>query len=44
MVLDDDSMRQSMSKSAKALARTYSYEDITKQTLDLYEKLVQNKK
>jgi glycosyltransferase involved in cell wall biosynthesis len=43
-VLDDSSLRQSMSDMAKELARTFSYENIAAQTLALYEELVQNKK
>jgi glycosyltransferase involved in cell wall biosynthesis len=43
-VLDDTSLRQSMSERAKELARSFSYENIAAQTLALYEKLVQNKK
>jgi glycosyltransferase involved in cell wall biosynthesis len=43
-LLDDSSLRQSMSEKAKELARTFSYENIAAQTLALYEKLVQDKR
>ena len=43
-LLDDDTLRQSMSLKAKELARTFSYENIAAQMLALYEKLVLDKK
>ena len=43
-LLDDSSLRQSMSEHARELGRSFSYEGIAKQTLDLYNKLVRNKK
>jgi glycosyltransferase involved in cell wall biosynthesis len=43
-VLEDDSLRQSMSGKAQELAQGFSYEHVAAQTLALYEKLVQNKK
>jgi hypothetical protein len=43
-VLEDGSLRQSMSQRAQELARSLSYEHIASQTLALYNKLVQNKK
>ena len=43
-VLEDSSLRQSMSQKAKMVANYYSWEQVATQTLTLYEKLVQNKK
>jgi len=40
-LLQDSSLRQSMSQRAQKLARSLSYEHIAAQTLALYEKLVQ---
>jgi glycosyltransferase involved in cell wall biosynthesis len=42
-VLGDSALQQAMSEKAKELARTFSYETIAVQTLDLYKKLLQNK-
>jgi glycosyltransferase involved in cell wall biosynthesis len=43
-VLEDDSLRQSMSRKAQELAQGFSYEHVAAQTMALYEELVQNKK
>ena len=43
-LLEDSSLRQSMSQRGEKLAERFSYECIAAQTLALYEKLVQNKK
>ena len=43
-LLEDSTLRQSMSQKAKKLGQTLSYENIAAQTLALYNKLVQGKK
>jgi len=43
-VLEDSSLRQSMSQKAKRVAGYYSWEQVATRTLALYEKLVQDKK
>ena len=43
-ILDDSSLRQSMSEHARELGKCFSYEGIAKQTLDLYQELIKNKK
>jgi len=43
-LLNDTALRQTMSEKAMKLGQFFSYESIAKQTLALYEKLVQNEK
>jgi len=43
-LLEDSSLRQSISQRARQLAQRFSYEYIAAQTLALYNELVQNKK
>ena len=43
-LLEDSSLRQSMSQKAKRVAKNFSWEQVATCTLALYEKLVQNKK
>ena len=43
-LLEDTSLRQSMSERAKVLARALSYEAVAEETVTLYERLVQRKK
>jgi glycosyltransferase involved in cell wall biosynthesis len=43
-LINDDQLRQTMSEKAAKLGQCFSYENIAKQTLALYEKLEQNEK
>jgi len=43
-VLEDNSLRQSMSQKAKRVAKNYSWEQVAVRTLTLYDKLIQNKR
>lgn len=42
-LLDDDVLRQTMSEKAKKLGKTSSYQNVARQTLNMYEKLAQDK-